>query len=207
MLTEIQQTVRKIADDHGWPEPLNRVTGTAFDRAVSADLYRLMRIVPADAASEDVWSFLSLVVLPDVAFWRWPNPNRTVGYERLIGRPRNVFRRLWTRIHTLGEDLGTRLYEDEAVQILERPIFGADPRTAKTVASAHVAAAGDITARTALLRVTALRLRRLAVVVCLESLADAELTAVVDEVIEDALATLLDRPGRVNQQTEPTTST
>ncbi|MFG3423725.1 hypothetical protein [Micromonospora sp. NPDC047730] len=144
--------------------------------------------MPADAPSEEVWSFLSLVLLPDVALWRWPNPLRRPGYERIIGRPRNVFRRLWTRIHSLGEDLGAHLYEDEAVAILERPTLGAHPRVARAIAHGHLITAGGAgAARTDILRITARRLRRLAVVVSLESLDDAQLLDLVGNYTKEAV--------------------
>ncbi|MEU8376572.1 hypothetical protein AB0C22_26110 [Micromonospora sp. NPDC048894] len=187
-LRALQQTVRAVAADADWPAPLSKTNGTAFDRLLAPTLYRQMTIVPADAASEEVWSFLSLVVLPDVALWRWPNPLRRPGYERIIGRPRNVFRRLWNRIHSLGENLGGQLYEDEAVAILERPTLGAHPRVARAITHAHLATAGEAcAARTEILRITARRLRRLAVVVSLESLDDARLMELVGRYTREAI--------------------
>ncbi|GIJ34439.1 hypothetical protein Vse01_35870 [Micromonospora sediminimaris] len=171
-----------------WPAPLSKTNGTAFDRLLAPALYRQMAIVPADAASEEVWSFLSLVLLPDVALWRWPNLLRRPGYERIIGRPRNVFRRLWTRVHSLGEDLGAQLYEDEAVAILERPTLGAHPRVARAIAHGHLTTAGEAgAARTDILRITARRLRRLAVVVSLESLDDTQLAQLVERYTKEAI--------------------
>ncbi|GAB2920970.1 hypothetical protein GCM10027280_04960 [Micromonospora polyrhachis] len=187
-LRTLQETVRAISAEAGWPAPPTKTKGTAFDRKLAPALYRQMAIVPADAASEDVWSFLSLVLLPDIAFWRWPNEQRRPGYERIIGRPRNVFRRLWTRIHSLGEDLGAQLYEDEAVAILERPTLGAHPRVARAIAQGHLGMAGESgTARTEILRITARRLRRLAVVVSLETLDDAQLADLVERYTKEAI--------------------
>ncbi|MEU8430372.1 hypothetical protein ACWIGG_21865 [Micromonospora aurantiaca (nom. illeg.)] len=190
-LRALQQTVRGIAAEANWPAPLGKTNGTAFDRLLAPALYRQMTIVPADAASEEVWSFLSLVLLPDIALWRWPNPLRRPGYERIIGRPRNVFRRLWTRVHSLGEDLGARLYEDEAVAILERPTLGAHPRVARAIAHGHLTVAGEAgAARTDILRITARRLRRLAVLVSLESLDDVQLSKLVDDYTKEAIEQL-----------------
>ncbi|CAM5732904.1 hypothetical protein SALBM311S_10310 [Streptomyces alboniger] len=52
-------------------------------------------MVPAEAASRDVWAFMALVLLPDVAFWRYPQPPR----DRVLGTDltRHVFGRLWWR--------------------------------------------------------------------------------------------------------------
>ncbi|MEU1746606.1 hypothetical protein ACWD8I_03660 [Micromonospora arida] len=187
-LRALQQTVRAIATEANWPAPLSKTSGTAFDRLLAPALYRQMTIVPADTASEEVWSFLSLVLLPDVALWRFPNPLRRPGYDRIIGRPRNVYRRLWARIHSLGEDLGAQLYEDEAVAILERPTLGAHPRVARAIAHAHLTTAGEAgAARTDILRITARRLRRLAVVVSLESLDDVQLAELVRRYTKEAI--------------------
>ena len=82
----------------GWPTPMTRLGGPQFDRQLAAELHRQMHILPADAAVEDVWSFLSLVLLPDVACWRFPDRSE----ERLRGHFRNVFRRLWWRAYILG---------------------------------------------------------------------------------------------------------
>lgn len=192
-LSELQQTVRRIARDNGWPGTLSRHAATEFDRQLAAELYRQMRILPADAASEEVWSFLSLVLLPDVAFWRWPNPDRKPRYERILGQPRNVFRRLWHRVHVLGEDLGSMLFEDEAVGLLERPSLGGNPRTARAIAAAHLATAARFpeVARTSLLRVAALRLRRVGVLVSMEALDDLQLTELMDEVFSGAVQSLV----------------
>ncbi|MEV1320059.1 hypothetical protein AB0J14_28735 [Micromonospora arborensis] len=204
-LRALQQTVRAIATEAHWPAPLSKTSGTAFDRLLAPALYRQMTIVPADAASEEVWSFLSLVLLPDIALWRWPNPLRRPGYERIIGRPRNVFRRLWTRIHSLGEDLGAQLYEDEAVAILERPTLGAHPRVARAITHAHLTTAGEAgSARTDILRITARRLRRLAVVVSLESLDDAQLADLVRRYTKEAIDQLQSEPAMSTYNPVPT---
>lgn len=90
-----------------------------FDRAVGAALHETLDIVPADAASEGVWSFLSLVLLPDVAVRRFPDRHR----DRLLGGPRNALRRPWWHRYVLGEllDVAERpLGEDELVGLLER---------------------------------------------------------------------------------------
>ncbi|MEV6695327.1 hypothetical protein AB0M35_28045 [Micromonospora sp. NPDC051196] len=194
-LRTLQHSVRATAAQAGWPAPATKTRGTAFDRKLAPVLYHQMAIVPADAACEDVWSFLSLVLLPDIAFWRWPNDQRRPGYERIIGRPRNVFRRLWTRIHNLGDDLGAQLLEDEAVAILERPTLGAHPRVARAIARGHLATVGKAdTARTEILRITARRLRRLAVVVSLETLDDSQLADLVVRYTDEAINQLRSTP-------------
>ena len=83
--------------------PSRRVSRTESDRTRNADfdlrlaalLHSEMGMVPAEAASRDVWAFLALVLLPDVAFWRYPQPPK----DRVLGTDltRHVFGRLWWR--------------------------------------------------------------------------------------------------------------
>ena len=69
-LSRVQSITRQVAEAHGYPEPQPERSPrfTPFDQMAGPQLYNAMDIVPADAASEGVWSFLSLVILPDVAF-------------------------------------------------------------------------------------------------------------------------------------------
>ena len=151
-----------------------------------------MQIVPADAADEGVWSFLSLVLLPDIALWRYPNPGGKGDYERIIGRPRNVFRRLWWRAFALGPAISAKLLEDEAVAIMERPTLGGNPRIAAALAESHLRAvkANPSVSRTELMRQVTKRLRRLSVIVTLAALKDDALKAVMAEVIAESVESL-----------------
>src|SRR5690606_33841306 len=46
-------------------------------------------------ASRDVWAFLAVILMPDIAFWRYPQPPK----DRILGTDltRHVFGRLWWR--------------------------------------------------------------------------------------------------------------
>jgi hypothetical protein len=193
-LEKLQSDIRAIAERFGYPATQRRRSPsfTQFDQAVSVELLRSMDIVPADAAHEGVWSFLSLVLLPDVAFWRFPNSEGREDYERLLGRPRNVFRRLWWRAYATGEAATQHLLEDEAVAIMERPTIGGHPRLARAIASTHLKMIGNdsSTARTELLRQVSKRLRRLAAVVTLSALGDEDLQALIDDVFSKAVESL-----------------
>jgi hypothetical protein len=135
---------------------------------------------------------MSLVLLPDVALWRFPNRDGREGYERIIGRPRNVFRRLWWRCQALGAEEdgpGGRLLEDEAVAIMERPTLGGDRRVALAIASEHLRRvdAGLASARTEIMRQAMKRLRRLSSVTMLGALDDGSLEGVIREVFSGAV--------------------
>jgi hypothetical protein len=189
VLAEIRTSLRELASAQGYPKrPRARDTSyIRFDQLAGGVLHRGMAIVTADAADEGVWSFLSLVVAPDVAFWRWPNTGMRDDYERILGRPRNVFRRLWWRAEVLGsaaDDPNASLREDEAVAIMERPTFGGDRRLARSIAVAHLdwVKRNPRLSRTELLRDAMKRFRRLTPFVALGALPDDELRDLIDGV-------------------------
>jgi hypothetical protein len=195
-LEKLQSNIRATAERFGHPEVRRRSPLlTKFDQAISVGLLHSVDIVPADAAHEGVWSFLSLVLVPDVAFWRFPNRDRRDDYERLLGRPRNVFRRLWWRAYALGEEASGQLHEDEAVAIMERPTLGGDIRLARMIATAHLQVIGTAAvSRTELLRQVTKRLRRLSAVITLTALDNADLSALIDEVFDMALQSMTTLP-------------
>ncbi|MFJ5639287.1 DUF6339 family protein [Streptomyces sp. NPDC093223] len=94
-LRELREGVLELATQAGFPDYSDRTGNAEFDLRLAALLHSEMGMVPAEAAARDVWAFLALVVLPDVAFWRYPQPPR----DRVLGTDltRHVFGRLWWR--------------------------------------------------------------------------------------------------------------
>jgi hypothetical protein len=190
-LRAIQARVRELAAMFGCPD-FSTGRGaqlTAFDRALTAEILSLIDMIPSEASVEAVWSFLSLVLLPDVAFWRFPNRGGKDDFERILGRPRNVFRRLWWRAYILGggeDGLASKVLEDEAVGILERTRLGGNRRFARIVAETHVSTFADSARRTDILRDAMKRLSRLHAFVGLHALTDDELTDIVVDVFAEA---------------------
>ena len=105
-----------------------------FDRVVGRVLFAEMEIVPGDAARQEVWNYIGLVLLPRSASQRFSFDKR----ERWVGnRRRHVLRRLWFRRRALGDALDCLerpLDEDEQVQLTERQMFASDPRLARMTA-------------------------------------------------------------------------
>ena len=186
-ILSVQTQIRGLADRLGFPAELSQVTVSEFDRPATRILHDGMRIIPADAASEDVWSFLTLIVLPDVAVWRFPGRAEA----RLLGRPRNVFRKLWWRGETVGAefiDVPGGLGEDELVNIMERPSLSANPTVARSLARAiHKQGLKTEIARSKLMRDVSKRVLRLQSVVLMESLAEAQIDQAVDECLAASL--------------------
>ena len=118
-------------------DPFPSGSEAEVDARIGQVLHAQMDIVVSDAASEGVWSFLALVLLPDVATWRFPDCHPS----RLIGHKRNVFRRPWWRRHVLGDLVspqppgGSRLLgEDELVGIFERSSMSRSHSLARALA-------------------------------------------------------------------------
>ena len=108
----------------------DRTVGWALHRATSAPSTRMS---PMEAASTDVWSWLTLVLMPDIALQRFPDGSSS----RMNGGPRNVFRKVWWRVEVLGDLadplLPDTLGEDELVGIFERTSLGRNRPIARAI--------------------------------------------------------------------------
>jgi hypothetical protein len=186
-LSALRSGIVGIAQVHGFPDRQPRNGNTLFDQQVAVYLYERMGLVPAEASSSGVWSFLSLVLLPDVAVWRFPerHRNRFIGSDVMIGTPnRHVFGRLWARTYVFGSSLIPHLLEDNIEGILGRPTFGGSPRIARAIGNALVCAVAEhgVTNSQNLLRDAMKRLRRLAYLVSFDTLDDDQLRVILGEV-------------------------
>lgn len=154
-----------------------RLQGAAFDLALGHTLHEYLQIVPADAAHDETWNFLTLVVFPDVAVLRFPGMHA----DRLIGSPRNVLRRTWFREEVLGELLHSSdrpLGEDELVGLFERSALARNHALIRRLAVAVLAYEGPMArsewARELYKNVTFTTGPRL-----LDALSDTELDAII----------------------------
>ncbi|MET7530227.1 DNA cytosine methyltransferase [Streptomyces goshikiensis] len=94
-LRELRDLIVGLAEKAGFPGESDRTRRAQFDLKLAVLLHREMDLVPAEAAAPDVWAFLALVLLPDVAFWRYPKPPG----DRVLGTDltRHAMGRLWWR--------------------------------------------------------------------------------------------------------------
>lgn len=118
-LNELRAGVVDLAKGAGFPDDSDRTRNADFDLRLAALLHAEMGMVPAEAASRDVWAFLALVLLPDVAFWRYPQPPG----DRVLGTDltRHVFGRLWWRAQLVRTSDEAEPYD--ALKILGEAAF------------------------------------------------------------------------------------
>ncbi|MFF3400922.1 DUF6339 family protein [Streptomyces sp. NPDC002659] len=118
-LQELRTGVVDLARRAGFPDESDRARNADFDLRLAALLHAEMGMVPAEAASRDAWAFLALVLLPDVAFWRYPQPPR----DRVLGTDltRHVFGRLWWRAQLVHSSDDSEPYS--ALKILGEAAF------------------------------------------------------------------------------------
>jgi hypothetical protein len=98
---------------------VSRTEAASFDLAMGRALHDSLKIVPGDAAHDETWSFLTLVVMPDIAVLRFPDMHP----DRMFGGIRNPLRSSWVRRDTLGDltdGYARPLGVDEMVGLFER---------------------------------------------------------------------------------------
>ncbi|WP_329437822.1 DNA cytosine methyltransferase [Streptomyces canus] len=199
-LREIREAILGVATDHGFPHtPLGRSV-SGFDVPVAEILHRDAGIIPAEAVVGDLWAFLSLIVMPDVAAWRFPklHPERVQG----VDVTRHVFGRLWWRAHLVHDHDAPRedlyallavLSESAFDQIYGRRVsLGASPHLVRSIIRVWEAAdipTTEVSERN-LLRDFLMRLIRLRAFVSFESLEAEDLDDELRAALAESLHTL-----------------
>ena len=191
--------MKEIGAESGDVQDINVKEGE-FDRLftkISHEIFYDMS--PIDGFNRDVWSYITMRVLPDLALWRW-KVNKTD--ERFLGGPeRSCFQRLWLRSYVLGGDLASQLQEDEAVNIFERPeALGGNRRLSLIIAHFIVSNRGVVDSNsgekiisTEIVKQTAKRLRRAMSVQVVQTMTDAELEKHVARAFEETVKIRLER--------------
>lgn len=188
-LTELRAAVVEEAQSHGFPSMDVAKQKTEFDQAVSKILFERMNILPADAASVEVWNFINIRVLPDVAIWRYGQKSGDgmrweVNERRLFAMSRTIFGRLWWRAYLLGPEIAIKLKEDESVQLVERPRIGGYAPLARAIATKHLSSVS--TKRMDLLRDAMKRFTRRLVVVSVFFMSEEEIAEFVEDVFRES---------------------
>jgi hypothetical protein len=97
-LLELRSQLVTTAREHGWPAALARDDQRELDLAVARILWEQSELTAAEASFGDVWSFLALVLAPDLVWWRAAG---STNVERFVGidLTRHTLARLWWRAH------------------------------------------------------------------------------------------------------------
>jgi hypothetical protein len=163
-----------------------------FDKRAARYLGACPLLGSGEALRDDVWAFISIVMLPDVVAWRFPSRSPS----RFNGGVRNAFQRLWMRGHYLDRGDGhqdrwglvSHLTEDAMVQIFERPSIPATPGLAPAIAEVWIDMAREH-GRGAMEEITRIAIKMLRIkneIVDLSMLPHGEITMLIKDHFEMA---------------------
>lgn len=188
-LEDLRERILDIAEHHGFPSQISKNGVANFDREVARALDSMLDLIPAEAANDEVWNFLTLVLLPDIAKWRFPNTKNSLDFERWKGGHRNVFRKLWWREAVLGSELNSQIGEDESVGVMERPGLSSSPALARALVRAHLAthSAAIGISRSDFMRMALVNVRRHLPLLEFESFEETELNQIILLIFEETL--------------------
>jgi hypothetical protein len=168
LLKELREPIVTAARKHGFPG--SRPTSFLdFELEVAETLAQWPPLWDAEgtpsgeALRSDCWTFITVVVLPDVALWRWPawggedSPGGRSWKGRMVGGMRNAFQRIFRRVMCLdrGVDhpdrwgLIRQLQEDDFSAILERPGLSSNREIAVCLGEEYLAMKQRLSLRTA----------------------------------------------------------
>ncbi|WP_327120150.1 DUF6339 family protein [Nocardia sp. NBC_01730] len=202
----IRDVVINLAKESSFPEPLDTRQKVSFDLGLAVALHKEMRIAPAEAAAGDIWAFLALIVLPDVAHWRYPKPP----VDRVLGSDltRHVFGRMWWRahlvyspsdsdpysaLHVLGEAAFDQIYA-------RRAALGGSPHLIKSILRVwRLMDLQGLTERD-ILRDFVKRLLRLAPFVVFEALDESALDEELVAIAKESVVGILLADGRMSAE-------
>lgn len=173
-----------------------------FDVTLGRVLHSSLRILPADAAHDETWNFISLVVFPDVIALRFPD----LAEARFLGKyPRNALRRVWLRQEILGGLLSEAehpLGEDEATGIFERTEVARNHRLARLLAQEVMRHPSMPGGRSFWAREFYKRVRYVTGPLLLDVLDDLELAQLIQSAATEAQETRLREMGGVDASPE-----
>jgi len=186
-LLALATDMRSVAEAFEYPEPASSSQRIEFDRAAAELVYDSMVMSTVEAAVPGVWTFLALVLMPDVTFWRFSGDNA----ERWVASDltRHMFARLWWQALVFGSGpdgghvdltLLRKLGESDVNQLLERTSIGGNPPLARAIARVVVKGSGG---HRRVLRDIAPKLRR--------RLAFIDFSTLTDEQLDDHVRSLL----------------
>ena len=154
-LEKLRNNILEKAKEYGFPST-NQKSFLEFEYEVAKTLsnwsYLWIDGEPnGESFRNDFWSYLAIVLMPDIVSWRWgfpPEGEPTKSWSvRFIGGGRNAFQRIFRRILSLDRGpmhqdrygLIRELKEDDFSNILERTSLGSNSRIAIPLAEEYLA--------------------------------------------------------------------
>ncbi|MCS5733775.1 DUF6339 family protein [Herbiconiux daphne] len=182
-LSTARAELLRLAGDFGFPTISTESARIAFDRAAADLMVRVFDLTWAEAGARDIWSFLSIILFPDVTRWRF---HGSTNRERWVATDltRHAWSRLWWQATVFkgAENLLLELTESDLNQLLERRSIGGDPRLVQALGRAVVDSTQAV-ARRELIRDSTARIRRRLAFVDVRSLDDEQVAAMCDEIV------------------------
>jgi hypothetical protein len=135
-LQQLRGRMLEAAGRLGAPTSTRQDKVVAFDPEAGQILHDHLSITPGEASRDEWWSFLSIILLPDLATWRFPDQNE----RRFLGGVRNVFQRMWWRAYLLRDADNPdpwwllKLPEDALVGLMERPGISSNREVSREIA-------------------------------------------------------------------------
>lgn len=171
------------------PTTTNAKSLTEFDRLLYAEILSILPISLYEASKDVAWAYITVRVVPDIANWRYPNRKNDTTYDRHSGTPRDVFRRIWTRVYFAKESAGLlqSIGDDQAVAIFERTSIVSNPKLAMAALKA-LTYIRKISTENLVYRDAMKRVRRLAVMESLDCLPQERLDELFLGAFIDSLA-------------------
>lgn len=187
------QQIIQLAKDHGFPGEITQQGRQEFDTACAIWLVEAEEFHSGELLRDDVWAFISSVLLLPVTAWRFP----THTPDRFHGGDRNMFQRLWYRgiafdrgsEHSRRWELLASLTEDAIAQIIERPSLRSDKKLALATAEGwlRMATGAGVTSMERIMRRAVRDLRMRNEVQLLSALPSIELARLIDKHFSRAL--------------------
>lgn len=192
-IANLQKAVHDVAKSYGFPSsPV--VDVVAFDRAVTPVLRGSMDLSWSEAASREIWHFLTLIVLPDITEWRWSGQS-TRNIERWVASDmtRHTWARLWWRATAFEREPGllNQLLESDLNQLLERTIIGGHPTLLISMSHSILSTPDRGVPHREIIRDATRRLRRALSFVDDLALGRYEVRSLTDRVVQEAIEGVL----------------
>ena len=197
-LGALRSRILAIASENGYPSRGTDKQKITFDHQVAIALFETLEISISTASNNYVWQFMTCILMPDIARWRFMQveTGKITSGERFRGGGRNVFKRLWWRAclfrneHKKDDpwDLLKSLGEEESVQFMERPTLAGHLGLLTTSIQRYLEfiRKNDRINKQDLLRDLQKRIRRLTPLIEFEALTREEIAVILDDQLAKA---------------------